>query len=52
MAAKKQRKIIDLPTTVIKALGELAKEDNRLVKNYMEQVLIDHATPVDKKTNK
>ena len=39
---KLKRKSIDLPNGVLKKLEAMAALDRRLVKNYMEKILIDH----------
>lgn len=38
------RKEINLDKEVIKKLKKLAKADRRLLKPYMEKILIEHAT--------
>ena len=38
-----KRKLIDLPESVIKELGKLAKLERLAVKNYIEKILIEHS---------
>lgn len=40
----KLRKIIDIPVDILPDLQELAKKDNRDLKNWIETILIQKAT--------
>jgi hypothetical protein len=42
MASKVIRKSVDLPSAAMTKLKAMAKADRRRIKNYLEQVLIDH----------
>ncbi len=45
----KKTKLIDIPEDIILALQDLAKKQNRSLKNYIETLLIDHVKEQKKK---
>lgn len=44
-----EKKLIELPSAVVKALKVLAEKERSSTKGYMEKVLIDHVKPEVKK---